>query len=80
MTHDFACIPTTCQIPFQHSSLVTEEEIAYLLTDFWGPFLVEEDGQSRGKGPKEMNTFWGEVIGKYSDIAVPSLEYLAGRH
>ncbi|XP_070189996.1 5'-nucleotidase domain-containing protein 1-like isoform X2 [Littorina saxatilis] len=60
----------------EHSSLVTQEEMDYMLTDFWGPFLVHREGKP--KAPVEMNTFWGDVIGKYSDIAVPSLEYLAG--
>lgn len=60
----------------EHSKLVTEEEIDYLLTDFWDPFLVHP---SEGNGhPLQMNTFWGDVISRYSDIAVPSLEYLAG--
>ena len=56
---------------------MTKEEIDYLLTDFWDSFLVHRDGMSGA--PVEMNTFWGEVIGRYSDIAVPSLEYLAGK-
>ena len=61
---------------FQHSSLVSKEEIDYLITDFWGPFLTDDQASSQKQ--TEMNTFWGEVIGSYSDIAVPSLEYLAG--
>jgi hypothetical protein len=63
-------------LQLQHSSLVSKEEIDYMITDFWGPFLVERSADSTD--PFEMNTFWGDVIGKYSDIAVPSLEYLAG--
>ncbi|KAK7471553.1 hypothetical protein BaRGS_00035781, partial [Batillaria attramentaria] len=60
----------------EHSTLVTDDEIDYLLTDFWGPFLIHPTKDM--KAPLQMNTFWGDVISRYSDIAVPSLEYLAG--
>lgn len=59
----------------EHSSLVTKEEIDYMTTELWGHFLVERS--SKTTTPLEMNTFWGDVIGRYSDIVVPSLEYLA---
>ncbi|XP_025097899.1 5'-nucleotidase domain-containing protein 1-like, partial [Pomacea canaliculata] len=62
---------------FQHSSLVTEEEKELLLSDFWGPFLVDMPRKNQDSNIM-MNTFWGDVISRYSDITVPSLEYLAG--
>ncbi|XP_076444895.1 5'-nucleotidase domain-containing protein 1-like [Babylonia areolata] len=58
----------------EHSSLVTQEEMDYLLTEFWGPFMVHQDTTLASP----VATFWGDIIVRYSDIAVPSLEYLAG--
>ncbi|XP_048239965.1 5'-nucleotidase domain-containing protein 1-like [Haliotis rufescens] len=59
----------------EHSSLVTHEEMEYLISDVWGPFLYHGP---EGASDKVMNTLWGSVISQYSDITVPSLEYLAG--
>ncbi|KAL8585862.1 hypothetical protein ACOMHN_056457 [Nucella lapillus] len=63
----------------EHSSLVTQEEMDYLLTNLWGPFLVHGDKDDKGsRDGGRQATFWGDVIVQYSDITVPSLEYLAG--
>jgi hypothetical protein len=55
---------------------VDPEEEAYMLSEQWGSFFYhpEEDPQHN----RHMNTFWGELITKYCDIAVPSIEYIAG--
>ncbi|KAK6170101.1 hypothetical protein SNE40_018578 [Patella caerulea] len=72
--------PSKKRSKFEHSSLVTPEEIEYLLTEEWGPFLYHDvkDEKSINNGSRIMNTFWGSVIAKYSCITVPSLEYIAG--
>ncbi|WAR09332.1 NT5D1-like protein [Mya arenaria] len=55
---------------------VDEEEEAYLLSRQWGSFFYHPEADPLHD--RHMNTFWGELITKYSDIAIPSMEYIAG--
>ena len=42
----------------------------------WGSFFYHpEDDPDHNR---HMNTFWGELVTKYCDIAIPSIEYIAG--
>ncbi|XP_052244584.1 5'-nucleotidase domain-containing protein 1-like isoform X3 [Dreissena polymorpha] len=55
---------------------VDEEEEEYLLSRQWGSFFYHpEDDPLQNR---HMNTFWGELVTKYSDVAIPSIEYIAG--
>ncbi|KAL4232769.1 5'-nucleotidase domain-containing protein 1 [Mactra antiquata] len=51
------------------------EEESFVLSEIWGSFFYhpEEDPLHN----RHMNTFWGELITKYCDIAIPSVEYIA---
>ncbi|WAR09331.1 NT5D1-like protein [Mya arenaria] len=55
---------------------VDEEEEAYLLSQQWGSFFYHPEADPLHD--RHMNTFWGELITKYTDIAIPSMEYIAG--
>lgn len=55
---------------------VSEEEEAYLLSRQWGSFFYHPEDDPLHN--RHMNTFWGELITKYSDVAIPSIEYIAG--
>jgi len=56
---------------------VSEEEEAYLLSKRWGSFFYHAADDPLHN--RHMNTFWGELITKYADVAIPSIEYIAGR-
>ena len=43
----------------------------------WGSFFYHEEEDV--KHDKHMNTFWGHLISKYNVIAVPLIEYVAGK-
>ena len=58
-----------------------EDEKQLLLSKQWGSFFYDDSllsSKSSAAGKKTLNTFWGYVIRKYSDITVPNLEYFAG--
>lgn len=57
---------------------VDQEEEAYLLSKQWGSFFYHPEDDPEHN--RHMNTFWGELITKYSDIAIPSIEYIAGEN
>ena len=47
-----------------------------MLSSMWGSFFYHpEDDPDHNR---HMNTFWGELVTKYCDIAIPSVEYIAG--
>ncbi len=61
----------------------------------WGSFFVHHkdtqngfinnvlDGNYAGgkeTGRREMNTFWGDLIQKYSTIAIPRIDFITGMH
>ena len=50
----------------------------YLLSKVWGSFFYQPDEDPQHN--RHMNTFWGEMITKYTDIAIPSIEYLASKY
>ncbi|CAL1537985.1 unnamed protein product [Lymnaea stagnalis] len=66
------------KIRFEHSSLVTEEEIELMVSQFWGSIFIDEMRDNRTAEEKVMNTAFGDLISQYTDICVPSIEYLAG--
>ena len=46
------------------------------MSSIWGSFFYHpEDDPDHNR---HMNTFWGELVTKYCDIAIPSIEYIAG--
>ncbi|KAL5010062.1 hypothetical protein ScPMuIL_012367 [Solemya velum] len=52
------------------------EEDVYLLSKLWGSFFYHPEEDK--KQDHLMNTFWGCLISQYSNIAIPSVEYIAG--
>lgn len=40
-----------------------------------GVFVCEKEKERR-----EMNTFWGEVIEKFSTIAIPRIDFITGEN
>ncbi|CAH1799056.1 unnamed protein product [Owenia fusiformis] len=54
------------------------EEAEFLASSKWGSFFYDNScmGKEEGKGPKMMNTFWGYLIRRYSDISIPQLDYI----
>lgn len=52
------------------------EEEAYLLSKRWGSFFYHPEDDPLHN--RRMNTFYGELVTKYCDIAIPSIEYIAG--
>lgn len=40
-----------------------------------GVFVCEKEKKRR-----EMNTFWGEVIEKFSTIAIPRIDFITGKN
>jgi len=77
---DAGAPPAKRKRKFEHSSLVTEEEVQYMVSDFWGSVFIDDltDVVPDGPGGRRANTAFGSLIAKYSDICVPSIEYLAG--
>ncbi|GFO16568.1 5-nucleotidase domain-containing protein 1 [Plakobranchus ocellatus] len=71
---------------YEHSSLVTEEELQWMVSDFWGSIFIDDLHIDRSGETKEeklskglkMNTAYGDLISQYATICVPSIEYLAG--
>ena len=59
----------------------SELEKEYLTSQCWGSLFTDDNPNSSvtNNGLKYMNTLWGYIIRKYSDIAVPHLQYLAGK-
>ena len=55
---------------------VDPEEEAYILSSMWGSFFYHPEDDPEHN--RHMNTFWGELVTKYCDIAIPSVEYIAG--
>lgn len=55
---------------------VDQEEEAYILSSVWGSFFYHPEDDPEHN--RHMNTFWGELVTKYCDIAIPSVEYIAG--
>ena len=51
-----------------------------MVSDFWGSVFIDDltDVVPDGPGGRRANTAFGSLIAKYSDICVPSIEYLAG--
>ncbi|KAH9500068.1 5'-nucleotidase domain-containing protein 1 [Bulinus truncatus] len=66
------------KLVFEHSSLVTVEEIELMVSNFWGSIFIDEISDNRAVEEKLMNTTYGDLISQYADICVPSIEYLAG--
>lgn len=64
------------RILFQVNLDVSEEEEAYLLSKQWGSFFYHAEDDPLHN--RHMNTFYGELITKYTDVAIPSIEYIAG--
>ncbi|XP_005109940.1 5'-nucleotidase domain-containing protein 1 [Aplysia californica] len=70
---------------YEHSTLVTDEEIELMVSEFWGSIFID-DSQAAGSDSqdqsftdsKTVNTAFGNLIGQFADICVPSIEYLAG--
>ena len=66
-------------ISSQHSSLVTEEEMALMVSRFWGSIFTDPTLDMEPKEEeKTANTAFGGLISQFADICVPSIEYLAG--
>ena len=59
----------------------SELEKEYLTSQIWGSLFTDDNpnSSSPNNAQKPMNTLWGYIIRKYSDIAVPTLDYLAGK-
>ncbi|BFZ10027.1 hypothetical protein BsWGS_13065 [Bradybaena similaris] len=74
------------KIKYEHSSLVTAEEMELMVSDFWGSIFLDENSTASEILPpsrfsleaRQMNTAFGDLISQYSDICVPSIEYLSG--
>ena len=47
-----------------------------ILSSMWGSFFYHPEDDPEHN--RHMNTFWGELVTKYCDIAIPSVEYIAG--
>ena len=62
---------------FQVDLKINPEEEQYLLSECWGSFFYHEEEDP--KHDKHMNTYWGRVINQYNVIAVPTIEYIAGK-
>lgn len=65
------------ELVFQVNLDVSAEEEAYLLSKQWGSFFYHPENDPLHN--RHMNTFWGELITKYTDVAIPSIEYIAGK-
>ena len=63
---------------FQVNLTIDPEEEQYILSECWGSFFYHEEEDP--KHDKHMNTYWGRVINHYNVIAVPTIEYIAGRY
>ncbi|XP_055888000.1 5'-nucleotidase domain-containing protein 1-like isoform X1 [Biomphalaria glabrata] len=66
------------KLVFEHSSLVTMEEMELMVSTFWGSIFIDDISDSRAPQEKLMNTTYGDLISQYADVCVPSIEYLAG--
>lgn len=66
---------------YEHSSLVTEDELQWMVSDFWGSIFIDDlqvDTSVKAYKDLKMNTAYGYLISHYATICVPSIEYLAG--
>ena len=63
---------------FQVNLTIDPEEEQYILSECWGSFFYHEEEDP--KHDKHMNTYWGRVINHYNVIAVPTIEYIAGKY
>ena len=60
-----------------------KEEKLLIASSQWGSFFTHsinnENGSNDGDDKHEINTFWGDVIRRNSCLAIPLLDYMAGR-
>lgn len=56
---------------------INPDEEQYILSEGWGSFFYHEEEDP--KHDKHMNTYWGRIISRYNAIAVPTVEYIAGK-
>lgn len=59
--------------------LLKEEKIL-VASSRWGSFFTHPRSNEQVNNAKQhpLNTFWGDLIRKYSKIAIPLLDYIAG--
>jgi hypothetical protein len=60
---------------------IDDLEKAFLTSRNWGSVFTDDHDLADhvADGKPYMNTLWGYVIRKYADIAIPQLEYVAGK-
>lgn len=47
-------------------------------SSLWGSFFAHPTENEKDGERREINTFWGDIIQRYSKICIPILDYLAG--
>ncbi|XP_062520623.1 5'-nucleotidase domain-containing protein 1-like [Corticium candelabrum] len=74
---DLEILESNDEPPIKKQRKEEVKEDPVLISDLWGDFLQDEIQNDDQSEPKQCKTFWGDVLAKYSSLAVPYLDVLS---